>query len=117
MKKSFFLIFSILLISLVFAAFALAQDCPSGSVCIGSPLKYKTFPELIDYITNIVFIVALAVAPIPILLAGYNFITSQGDPKKIQTAKSIILYTLIGLGIVFFARAIQGILKLVTEIK
>jgi flagellar basal body-associated protein FliL len=101
---------------LALAGFVLA-DCPAGSVCIESPLQSTTFQDLINRIINIIFIVALALAPIPILIAGYYFISSQGDPKKVQTARNMILYTFIGLGIIFFAKAVQGILKFVIGLK
>jgi hypothetical protein len=44
-------------------------------------------------------------------VAGFYFITAAGDPKHITTAKQIILYTLIGLGIILSAEAIVEFLE------
>ena len=60
--------------------------------------------ELIDNIINVIFTLGLAIAPIMIIIAGYYFITAMGQPEKINTAKKIILWTLIGLLVLFSAR-------------
>lgn len=76
------------------------------AVTIDNPLKADTFAELIDIIINIIFYLAVGVAPIMIIVAGFYFITAVGDPEKINTAKRIILWTLIGLLIVFLAKGL-----------
>lgn len=85
----------------------------SAQITIPNPLKAATFPELLDYIIDFIFILALGIAPIMIIVAGFYFITAAGDPAKIQTAKQIILYTLIGLLIVFSAK---GLIELFAKV-
>ena len=83
------------------------------SINIPNPINATSFEALIGSITNFIFVVCLALSSLMIVIAGYYFITSSGDPKKVDTAKKIILYTLIGLGIIFFAKAAVSILKAV----
>ena len=73
---------------------------------IPNPLKANTFQELILTIVNIVFMLALAIAPLMIIVAGFYFVTAAQNPNQINTAKQIILWTLIGLMIVFCAKGI-----------
>ena len=40
------------------------------------------------------------------LMAGYHFMASQGDAKKIEEAKHEITYAFVGLAVVFFLFAI-----------
>lgn len=94
-----------------------ATECPSGQICIDNPIKATSFEELIDSIINFLFVAVLALSSLMIVIAGYYFVTASGDPKKIEAAKKIILYTLIGLGIIMFAKAINSILKLVIGLK
>lgn len=75
------------------------------------PIKHKTFEELIDAIINFLMQLALVVAPITIIIAGFYFITAAGDPAKIDTGKKIILYTVIGLFIVLLSRGIIALFK------
>jgi len=44
------------------------------------------------------------------IMAGYHFISSEGDPKKFEDAKHALTYSVLGLFIVF---AVFAILKLV----
>jgi len=52
-----------------------------------------------------------------IIVAGYYFVTAAGDPEKIQTAKRIILWTLIGLLVLFCATGLIELLKTVIGLR
>lgn len=86
-------------------------------ISIENPLTATSVEALVGSIINFLVIVALALSSLMIVIAGYHFVTAGGDPKKIDTAKKIILYTLIGLGIIMFAKAVNSILKLVIGLK
>ena len=49
---------------------------------------------------------ATIVAVIVIVIAGFMYTTSQGDPNKVARAKNAILYAIVGLIIVLAAVAI-----------
>jgi hypothetical protein len=52
------------------------------------------------------FGVVAALAILSIVIAGFNFVTSDGDPEKISRSKKTILLALIGLVIALSAEAI-----------
>lgn len=109
MKKIYLiLLFPIIFVIFIFPLLINAQVEP---VEIENPLKYDTFEDLINAFINFIFWVGIAIAPIMILIAGFNFLTAGGDPKKVDTAKKIILYTVIGLAIVLLAKGLIGIIK------
>lgn len=83
----------------------------SGAVTIQNPLQSNTFEELLDSIVNFVFTLALGVAPIMIVIAGFYFITAEGDPKKIELAKNIVKWTLIGLLVVMLSKSLIQFIK------
>jgi len=80
---------------------------------IPNPLEYDTFQELVGAIIKFIFNLAIWVAPIMFIIAGFYYITAAGDPEKIKHAKAIILYTAIGLIIVIAAR---GLIRVFEEI-
>lgn len=82
----------------------LAACDPNDIVC--NPLKYDTFQQLIDALTNTLFVIALALTPLMFVWAGFLFATANGEPNKLSKAKSIMLWTSIGLGIMLIAKAI-----------
>jgi len=100
-----------LLIILLLSSFFLPLT--SEAVTIPNPLKAQSFTQLLEAIIDFIFYLALGIAPIMIIVAGFFFITAQGEPEKIQTAKRIILWVLIGLIVVFCAK---GLIKLFGEI-
>jgi hypothetical protein len=71
--------------------------------------------DILDKITDFLFWIALAIAPIAAIVAAVYFLTAGGDPQKINTAKQIILYTFIGVLVAFSAQAIVGIVKGIIE--
>ncbi len=48
------------------------------------------------------------VAVVLIVVAGYGFITSAGDPDKVKKAQQTLTAAIIGMVIVFMARMIVG---------
>ena len=56
-------------------------------------------------INTVIFVVGM-LAVIMIILGGVNYATSQGDPNKVNKAKSTIMYGIIGLVICLLAFAI-----------
>lgn len=101
-KKIFFTILPLLLISCGQA---------SAQIDIPNPLQASNFTELIDGIISFIFMVGIALAPVMFIVAGFYFITAGGDPKRVQTAKQIMLYTSIGLVIILLAKALVYVLK------
>jgi len=55
---------------------------------------------------NSVYMVAGIVAVIVIIIAGYMYVTSQGDSAAVTKAKNAILYAVIGLVVIILAFSI-----------
>lgn len=56
--------------------------------------------------TTVVAFVAGAAAVIFIVFAGIKYITAQGDPSQISSAKQSLIYAAVGLVVVVLARQI-----------
>jgi hypothetical protein len=78
-------------------------------VKVSNPLPWKTFAEFIFKIIEAITLVAIILAPVMILIAGFLMTTSGGpiitggQQEQIKKAKAIIQYTVIGLLILFGA--------------
>ncbi len=57
---------------------------------------------------NLLYYIAGIVAVIVIIIAGINYITSVGDSGKVTRAKNMVLYAVIGLGLLMAAFAITS---------
>ena len=68
------------------------------------------FNSVIQSLISILFIFGLIYFVYHFILAGYKMISSQGDPKKYEEAQHALLYSLIGIIIIF---SVFALLRLV----
>ena len=57
------------------------------------------------YIKILALVIGIA-SVIMIIVSGFRFVLSQGDPKNVASARSSILYSVVGLAIAVFAQLI-----------
>lgn len=60
----------------------------------------------LDSITDWLFTILLVVAVIFIILAAYNFVTAAGDPEKVGTARTQVMWALIGIVVALLAKGL-----------
>lgn len=58
---------------------------------------------LISKIFDIALLVTVILALFFIVIGGFKWISSQGDPKQIEGARNTIMYAAIGLGVAFLS--------------
>lgn len=78
---------------------------------ITNPLQVNTLGEALDALFNFLFILTLALAPILIIYAAYLILTAAGDAVKINKARQVILWTVIAIAIVLFAKGLPALIK------
>jgi len=100
-----------------FTNFAIAIECPPGHICIENPLEAESFEDLLNAVVNFIFYVTIVIAPLMIMIAGFFFLTAGGNPLRIDTARRIILWTVIGLSIVLFAKGLISVLRYIMQLK
>jgi len=110
MKNYFYRLLTITILSSLLLTPVLVK---ADVITITNPLEAGSFTELMVAIAGILFKLAVAIAPIFIIIAGFYFLTAAGEPAKINTAKTIILWTAIGLLVVICA---EGIITLFQEV-
>lgn len=74
----------------------------------------RCIPVVFNNVIRAALIFVGAIALIFIIYAGFSFITSGGDPKKVQGARQIMTYAIIGLTIVLLSFAILYFIGYVT---
>ena len=83
---------------------------PTG-IAICNPLQSTNFTGVVDKILNILFFVAIAVAPVMIIVAGFKFLTGGGNPETLQGARQMLIWTAVGFGIILLSKGIVMILR------
>ena len=81
-----------------------SDDCATTKTCINTVSPGKMVTNTIHWVTA----VAGIVSAIFVVYGGVMYMTSSGEPSKIQQAKKMILYALIGLAIVGLTEVITA---------
>ncbi len=66
--------------------------------------------ELADQLMTFLATTAFAVAPILIIYAGFLLLTKQDSPDSLKRAKGIILWTVVALAIILFAKGVPSVI-------
>lgn len=106
-----------LLIFLLLISFFTPLLAEGAVIKIENPLEAKSFDELIENIVKFLFQLSLFAGALMIVVAAYYFLASGGDPEKIKTAKNIIIWTLVGIIILFLSVAFVTVLKEILGVK
>lgn len=98
------------------ASDASAEESPLGS--IQQPDALKSFgvgeagiARFISVIIGILVVTAVILGFIFLIIGGISFITAGGDEAKVESARSKVIWAIIGLAIVFAAFAIITIVE------
>lgn len=70
---------------------------------VGDVHELKDLTEIIKNIFNIIVRLAGIMVFIMIIIGGFQYLTSGGDPKKAQSARNTITYAIAGLVAILFA--------------
>ena len=120
----------ILLFSIMTGGFAFAvgqggsctapADCDSGLTCISG----ECLPELpegpqtagavlgvIESIANWTFAIFLAISVVYLVWGAFEFVTGEGNPEKVSSAKKRLLYAVIGMALAFLANGVDDVLR------
>ena len=88
-------------------------DCMGGGGSSGSStaLTATSVAKIISNFGDFLFKIAIGLVVILIIVAALYFVLAGSDPTKLEIAKKIFFYTLIGLFIVLLAGGIVAILR------
>lgn len=77
------------------------DDIQSGA--FNGAFRYNTVGEIIGGAIPIILLAAGVMLLIYLIVGGFNYMTTKGDPRALQTARGHITSALIGFIIVFTA--------------
>lgn len=81
--------------------------CPPGGA--GSDPR-DTVLQILNTGLEVLLIIAALVTLVNLISAGFDYMDSTGDPKKVQSASNKLLYSFIGLAVIVLAPLIAGLL-------
>ena len=83
-----------------------------GTDKIENPLgTTTTLTQVLAIVIATAQVIAGVLSVVFIILAGLKFVLANGDPAKIKTAQTMLLYVVIGVAIIFGAQAISTVVQ------
>lgn len=70
---------------------------------MSDPAVLTDLEFVVQQIIDFALIFAGVVCFIMLLIGGYKYLTSAGEPKAVQSARNTLTYALIGLLVIFFS--------------
>lgn len=64
----------------------------------------------IGFFLNVLYFLGIVAAMAFILYGGWRWITSKGDPKEVKNARETIVYSLVGLTVIFLAMMLVNVI-------
>lgn len=90
----------------------IAKDCVQNGVATLNCLP-AVFSNLVNALLLFVGLIALVI----FIIGGFKFMNSEGDPKKLQGARSTFLFGIIGLTIVLLSFLLINLISFITGVK
>lgn len=75
------------------------------------PTSSTTLEELLQAIMRFMFYMAIALAPLLYVAAGFILVVAGGNPEKVQLAKNIFLWTTIGFVVILIASGLEMVIR------
>jgi len=76
-----------------------------------NPLTFPNITELMAAILNVVIVISIPIIVLFLIIAGFKYVTAQGNPEKLQEANRALMYGVIGGVIIIGAVAILQIVQ------
>lgn len=112
------LLLTLALVAIVFASYPLAAHGSGGSgTGIGSvgtlknPIKAQSIQEFIYQIIDIILVFATAIIVFFIILAGFKYVTANGNEEKVKSATSALTWAVIGGVLVLGAKILLEVIQ------
>ena len=91
-------------------------EMAEGTICYCNPLGGGGLESIIDPIIGFIFKISVVIVPALIIYGAFMIITAAGDVSKVEEAKKIIFWTLIGFMIVLLSRGASDLIEVIIGI-
>ena len=76
-----------------------------------NPIQHNSIEEIALALLDIAIQIGAVIAVFMFIVTGFRFVTAQGDPSKIEQARSTLLWTSVGTVVLLGAKAILEVIQ------
>lgn len=94
------------LATLSLSAWAADPAKADDRIPLENPVSANSVPELINTVIKAILGIVGAVALLYLVLGGFTWLTSQGNPEKVKKGRETLVWAIFGLAMIFFSYVI-----------
>jgi len=98
---------------LILFGFSLAVFAEQPKEIPAGPQTMDELVIIVGKIANAVFYLLLAVAVIMLLIAAFTWLTAAGNEEKLTTARKMLIWALVGIGVALLSK---GLVTIITSV-
>lgn len=76
-----------------------------------NPIRFNRLDELVRAVLDAIIQVAVPIAAVFLIYSGFLFVFARGDETKLKTAKSVFLWTIVGIAVLLGAELLSQVIK------
>ena len=84
---------------------------PGVSGKLKNPVNFDSLRELIAAILDVIVQIGVPIAAVFLIYSGYLFVSARGSEEKLGKAKSIFLWTLVGIAVLLGASVLANLIS------
>jgi hypothetical protein len=73
-----------------------------------NPIGTSDVSTIIHFVANFIVTIGIPILVILLMLTGFKFVAAQGNDKKLSEARTMLFWTVIGIGIIMGAGLLAG---------
>ena len=76
-----------------------------------NPIGFNSLRALVVAILDVIVQVAVPLAALFLIYSGYLFVSARGNEEALNKAKSIFMWTIVGIAVLLGAKVLSGIIE------
>lgn len=88
-----------------------SDTCKNPDNCLQNPLATDSLAGLLKLVLDAIIQIGIVVVTLMIVYCGFLFVVAQGNEEKIRSARSALMWTVIGAVILLGAKVIAEVIN------
>lgn len=83
---------------------------------IQNPIGFDTLGELATALIDFALLITIPISGVLFLIAAFYYLSAGANPENVNKAKSIIVWTIVGIVIILIAGGISALIKNILQV-
>lgn len=110
-KKIFNKIRSWIYYCLLFLPWGFLRADTTITTKLENPIDAESFQELVEAVLEVAIAIGTPIAILAVIYCGFLFVKARGNSTELKTAKSALMWTIVGVAVLLGAKLLSMVIK------